>query len=346
MQSIASEILVDRRGEVESFYQGFLNASGCAGQTIACLRATPFATLDAVNQEVVSNTGPSAFKPGPAADGAWVRQMPALELASGNYFAGITSLILSHVSNEGFVFVDGEIQKDAEFANLVDFIIPAYAPTIRTDVVNFYPSSNAPGSPYATQNGRTIQYLDDTNFLCNLRYLNNVFNGKTWTMQYSIPPGFHSTDLTPTFYNGSGAPELLNTIYKDYQSYLVSLSTAGNPNTNRNTTTSPPTINRPHTTGVSSEELTNALNVGATGFTLIMDPEPLKSHCDFFLNVQAAVTLAGGYVPPGGAVANNLGVTNPNPSGNYTTPHYCDYTGRTDVMHSYASTLRSNVCLR
>jgi len=246
--------------------------------------------------------------------------MPALELASGNYFAGITSLILSHVSNEGFVFVDGEIQTDAAFANLVDFIIPPYAPTVRTAVVSFYPSPNAPGSPYPTQNDRTIQYLDDTNFLCNLRYLNNVFQGKTWTMQYSIPPGFHGTDLTPTFYNGSGAPTpTLDAIYKDYQSYLVSLSTTGNPNTKRNTTLSPPTINWPHTTGQQQEQLGNVLNVGDTGFTLISDPEPLKSHCDFFLNVQAAVTLAGGYVPPGGAVANNLGVTNSHPSANYTT---------------------------
>jgi carboxylesterase type B len=320
MQSIASEILVDRRGEVESFYQEFLNASGCAGQTIACLRSAPFATLVAANQKVTSNVGPSAFKPGPAADGAWVRQMPALELASGNYFAGITSLLLSHVSNEGFVFVDGEIQTDPAFANLVNFIIPPYAPTLRTAVVNFYPSPNTPGSPYHTQNDRTIQYLDDTNFLCNLRYLNNVFQGKTWTMQYDIPPGFHSDDLTPTFYNGSGAATpTLDAIYKDYQSYLVSLSITGNPNTHRNTANNPATINWPHTTGQQQEQLSNVLNVGGTEFTLITDPEPLKSHCDFFLNVQAAVTLAGGYVPPGGAVANNLGITNPHPSANYTT---------------------------
>jgi carboxylesterase type B len=320
MESIASEIFVDRRGEVESFYQEFLNASGCAGQTIACLRSAPFDTLVTANQAVIADVGPSAFKPGPAADGAWIRQMPALELASGNYFAGMTSLILSHVSNEGFVFVDGQIQTDPAFANLVNFIIPPYAPTVRTAVVNFYPSPNTTGSPYPTQNDRTLQYLDDTNFLCNLRYLNSAFQGKTWTMQYAIPPGFHSDDLTPTFYNGSGAATpTLDAIYKDYQSYLVSLSTTGNPNNNRNTVNNPATINWPHTTGQQQEQLTNVLNVGSAGFTLITDPEPLKSHCDFFLNVQAAVTLAGGYVPPGGAVANNLGVTNPHPSANYTT---------------------------
>jgi hypothetical protein len=170
--------------------------------------------------------------------------MPALELPSGNYFAGITSLILSHISNEGFVFVDGEIQTDPAFVNLVNFIIPSYAPTLRTAVVNFYLSPNTPGSPYPTQNDRTIQYLDDTNPLCNLRYLNNAIQGKTWTMQYVIPPGFHSDDLTPTFYNGSGAATpTLAAIYKDYLSYLVSLSITGIPNTNRNTANSPATIN-------------------------------------------------------------------------------------------------------
>lgn len=140
-------------------------------------------------------------------------------------------------------------------------------------------------------------------------------------MQYRIPPGFHSDDLRPTFYNGSGAPTpTLDSIYKDYQSYLVSLSITENPNTNRNISNSPAIIYWPLTTGQQNEQLSNVLNVTDTGFTLVSDTESLKSHCDFFLNVQAAVTLAGGYVPPGGAVANNLRVTNPNPSANYTTP--------------------------
>jgi hypothetical protein len=247
--------------------------------------------------------------------------MPALELASGNYYKGLTSLILSHVSNEGGLFVTGEIQTDAAFANLTNFVIPAYAPTVRTAVAHFYPTPGTAGSPYATQNDRTLQWLDDTNFLCNYRYLNDAYKTKTWSMQYSVGNGFHSDDLVPTFYNGTGAATAtLDSLYKSYQSYLVSLSTTGNPNTNRRTVGNPATINWPITTGQSNEKLSNVLNVTDAGFAIITDSESLKSHCDFFLNVQAAITLKGGYVPPKGAVPNNLGVTNSNPSGNYNTP--------------------------
>lgn len=113
----------------------------------------------------------------------------------------------------------------------------------------------------------------------------------------------------PTFYSQS-PPALApsDAISKDYQSYLVSLSTTGNPNTKRLTTTSPPNINWPLSTNVNSEQLGSVLNVTAGGFQLIDDKVSLKSHCDLFLSVQAAITTAGGYVPPGGFVPNNLGL--------------------------------------
>jgi carboxylesterase type B len=175
------------------------------------------------------------------------------------------------------------------------------------DVINYYPSPDTPGSPYITQTDRVIQYLDDTNFLCNYRYLNNAFKGKTYSMQYSVGPALHGDDLTAVFYNGTGAPSLtLDTLYKDYQSYLDSLTTTGNPNTHRLITGVPSTINWPITIGQQSEQLANVLNVTDTGFTLISDSESLKSRCDFFLNVQAAITLAGGYVPPGGLFPTTL----------------------------------------
>lgn len=139
-------------------------------------------------------------------------------------------------------------------------------------------------------------------------------------MQYSIGSGFHGDDLQAAFYNGSGAAtSQLDNIFEGYQSYLSSLAQSGSPNIFRKFTGSPATINWPLTTGWNNEQLSNVLNVGDTGFSIIQDSESLKSRCDFFLNVQAAITLKGGYVPPGGTVPNNLGVTNAKPSANYTT---------------------------
>lgn len=68
LESVASEVLVDRRGQVEGFTQEILAFAGCS--TIACLRTKPLATLRAANSQSINNVTLGAFKPGPAADGA------------------------------------------------------------------------------------------------------------------------------------------------------------------------------------------------------------------------------------------------------------------------------------
>ncbi len=132
-----------------------------------------------------------------------------------------------------------------------------------------------------------------------------------------------STDLTPTFFNSNASPLNLTSfqasLFRNYQSYLAALSLTGNPNAARIGSSSPSTILWPLPTGVWEEKLGNVLNVTDAGFEIITDQESLYSHCDFFLNLQAAVTTAGGYVPPEGEVANNLGVVNQSPSA--TTLH-------------------------
>jgi carboxylesterase type B len=324
MQSITSELLADRRGDTESFYQEFLAKAKCGGQSLACLRSASFETLNAANLALISDTPPSAFKPGPAADGNWVRQMPALELASGNFFQNLSGLILSHVAHEADIFAIGSVTSDAAFVRLTNFNIPVYAPSVRQAVANHYPSPNSIGSPYATQDARTMQYLDDTLLLCNYRYLNSAFQNITWSMQYSVSSALHATDLTPTFFNanetGANIKPEQGTLFSNYQNYLTFFSVTGVPNAERIEGGPLAKIYWPKTIGQQDEKLSNVLNVTDTGFEIITDQESLKSHCDFFLNVQAAVTLAGGYVPPAGAVPNSLGVTNSNPSGNYTTP--------------------------
>ena len=320
LQSIASEFLPDRRGEVEGFYQKYLALTNCSGHSIKCLRSASFDTLQAANNALIADAPTPVFQPNPASDGSWIRQMPALELTSGNYWKNLSGLILSHTAHEADIFAIGAITSDAGFTNLSNFNVPAYAPSVRKAVADFYPSPKSAGSPFATQDERTIKFLDDTVFLCNYRYLNDAFKGKTWSMQYSIGTAFHGSDITPTFFNGANVTAEQATLFRDYQSYLDSFTLTGDPNTRRSNATNPATINWPRTAGALDEHVSNVLNVTDAGFELVIDQESLKSRCDFFLNVQAAVTLAGGYVPPGGEVPNNLNVTNAHPSGNYTTP--------------------------
>jgi hypothetical protein len=160
-------------------------------------------------------------------------------------------LILSHTSHEAETFAIGAITSDAGFVNLTNFNVPAYAPSVRQADADYYPSPNLAGSRFATQDARTIQFLDDTIFLCNYRYLNAAFKGKTWSMQYNVRNAFHSDDITPTFFNGIGVNVTAKqaTLFCDIQSYLNSFSLTGDPNTQRDRSGSPPTINWPRTAG-------------------------------------------------------------------------------------------------
>jgi hypothetical protein len=65
-----------------------------------------------------------SFNVGPAPDGTFIRQLPALELASGNYWKDIDALLVSHVSDEAIIFVDGHVATDAEFTSFMDVIFP------------------------------------------------------------------------------------------------------------------------------------------------------------------------------------------------------------------------------
>lgn len=149
-------------------------------------------------------------------------------------------------------------------------------------------------------------------------------------MQYSVLPGYHATDLIPTFY--SSDPDLLTlvgildealsaldfgSLADSYQSYLISHARTGNPNTYRSTTSPYTTLGDWPIVDNSGNELTNVLNVGDSGFSLISDTTNTNTTCNFWLNVDAAVTILGGYAPPGSVVPSTLVSSTANASVNY-----------------------------
>lgn len=81
---------------------------------------------------------------------------------------------------------------------------------------------------------------------------------------------------------------------------------SGNPNTYRKAKSSPQTIDWPLVNVGNSEMMSNVLDAREGGFTLVQDDQNLKSHCDFWINFQAAVTMGGGYSPPGSVVGTDL----------------------------------------
>jgi carboxylesterase type B len=125
MQSVAFQPMWDRTGGLEDVYKQFETFAGCAGQGLACLRSADTPALLSANTALNIAAIDGSFNVGPAADGTFVRQLPALELASGNYWKDIDSLLLSHTSDEATLFVDGHIATDADFTTFMDQLFPA-----------------------------------------------------------------------------------------------------------------------------------------------------------------------------------------------------------------------------
>jgi carboxylesterase type B len=128
MQSIAFQPMWDRGGDLEDVYQQFETFAGCTGQGLACLRNADSSTLLGANTALNNAAMDGAFNVGPAPDGTFIRQLPALELASGNYWKDIDAILVSHVSDEAVLFVDGHVATDAEFTSFMNALFPAVRP--------------------------------------------------------------------------------------------------------------------------------------------------------------------------------------------------------------------------
>jgi carboxylesterase type B len=334
LQSPAFQMMWDRAGTVQGVFDDFASLAGCRGQGLACLRAASPTAIANANTAINSQVVSGSFAVGPTPDGSFIRQTPALELASGNFWP-IQSLILSHVAQESILFVSGAIQTDAQFDSFLTSIFPNYtiAAGINEEVSSFYPPPSAKGTPYATQSDRVEAFLRDSCFTCNVRHLTEaVGDSKVWNMQYSVTPGWHGTDLVPTFYNSAFTSDsfledlatlmvpvigpLVAGISIALQSYFASYVTTGDPNSNRKILNLPPTVkwNHPNSAG---EMISGVVNVGDWGFGTVSDDQNQKGACDFWRGFAAAVTALGGYSPPGVVIAQSLTTVTGNVSARY-----------------------------
>ncbi|KAK8216046.1 Alpha/Beta hydrolase protein [Phyllosticta capitalensis] len=331
LQSPAYQIMWDRNGTLEDVFQNLTSLAGCAGEGLDCLRTVDAATLDTANTALIKSATDGAFNIGPSADGDFIRQLAPLEFASGNYWKGIESLIISHTSDESELFVDGHIQTDEEFSEFIHDIFPEYAETsgINAAIESFYPPVST-NDTYDSVTDRTKGFVRDTCFTCPARFLTEAYAGSTWNMEYAMTPGWHATDLLPTFYSsyvsfGGDVPITLipgfGNLAQGYQSYLTSHARSGDPNTYRSDSSLLglfATVEWTRPTDITAEDLGNVLKVEDLGFSLGSDDQFPYSHCDFIRQLCAAVTNVGGYAVPGTEQEQSLVAFTGDASANYT----------------------------
>lgn len=315
LQSPAFDFSWDRRGTLENQTQKFLSDAGCAGKDVSCLRQASPEALKAANDAgtVQPYSGRTAFQV--SADGSFVRQVAALELASGNFWKGLESVILSHVEDEALIFTDTNVTTPERFGAYLEYAFPT--PGVPEVIEKQY-------SDYVLQTSRLHDVISGSRLVCNVRFAADALltgsGTKVWSMQYAVPPALHGTDLIPTFFLPDSPSNLLNStgvLNQGYQSYLVSLSRAGDPNTFRKKLSLPATVEWSEVEN-SGEFFGNVLNVGALGFSFIEDEQNSKPVCDFWQQVAAGVTNLGGYAPPGAVVEQGLLPQTGDASANYS----------------------------
>ena len=259
LQSPAFVLEFDRKGSLEATFQNFTALAGCAGQGVACLRAASASALQNANTKLNSQVAAGTFAVGPAPDGNLIRQLATLELATGNFFKGLDSIILSHVADESLIFTPTSVQTDNDFNNFVEASLALSSQDQAAGVnaaieARYPPVMSGMTKNYTTEFDRTKAFLGDSSFYCNIRYLTDAYNGKNYNLKYSVTPGVHATDLLPTFYNLNVDLSALSanlsiplipgfgSFAQAYQSYLVSHARSGDPNTYKKTVNVPPAI--------------------------------------------------------------------------------------------------------
>lgn len=321
--SPAFQVTWDRAGGVESVFKQFAALAGCKDQTVECLRSLGPEVLAKANKDLMLQQVPGTFAVGPTPDGKFIRQIPALELASGNFWP-MESLVLSHCADEAALFVDGSISTDAEFDSFLETMFPNYTDSrsLRAVVAERYPPVEDGGGKYGSQADRLKDVVRDSSMTCNIHYLNSAYaSSRLWNMQYSVAPGWHATDLAAVFnnplYDASGDWEdvltgylllpfnlLFSGISTVVQRYFSSYIVSGDPNTSRAVVNIPPGIrwNHPEPDG---EKIKKVLDVGFL-VREVEDGEVPGSACGFWREFYAGAARDGGYVPPGGEVEGGL----------------------------------------
>ena len=109
VQSPAFLSALDRDGVLETTLKAFEREAGCAGKGLSCLSSVPTSAIAKANEIVIKAAPPGSFAFGPSSDGVFIRQPPSVEYYTGNFVQGMESLIMSHTTDEPYIFASADL---------------------------------------------------------------------------------------------------------------------------------------------------------------------------------------------------------------------------------------------
>jgi len=231
--------------------------------------------------KVVDGAPEATFAFGPSADGNFARQLPQLELATGNFFKEVEVLVVSHTTKEAHMFLSKTNKNNKAFKTFVDW---SYGNNTRvTDaVLQHVPISKFDNSQF----DRMAAFVQWTTFVCSTRFMTEAYSGKTYNVQFA---GNHGMDIAADFYEPGFFSNILGGVPTNaaFQKYLISVARSGNPNMFKDA--SAPEWPK----ATLGPEIGNVLSVD-NGFKLINDQLNKEEDCGLFKNVYAAITKEAG----------------------------------------------------
>ncbi|RSL52686.1 hypothetical protein CEP54_010768 [Fusarium duplospermum] len=307
-------------GQLDKIYKNFSDLAGCGRNfDIDCLRSSK--NLSDANQALFNTVKQTGLFPiGPVVDDVWVKTLPTLSFANGQFWDGISSAIVSHTMNELPSFALKGIASEEGFKRFIATFLPgAKFESQRQQIAERYNCKDLFNGDYPLCMATAIR---DIAFTCNNRDLYSAYPDKSHMMQYGFPLHLlasHASDLTALFANSYNetlellnktlpedlaklyAGQLINTnLTAAYQTYFASFAVSGDPNR----------LSLPPVDGHqapkwpiadnSNDALANVLTVQAPipfirkGLELASDDQSGKDRCGFWTRLAKEIMHAQG----------------------------------------------------
>ncbi|KAK4504987.1 hypothetical protein PRZ48_002950 [Zasmidium cellare] len=165
-------------------------------------------------------------------DGSYVVGNIKEGLNAGRYDRNVKTMTAYNAA-EGDIFTftldTPPTAKNFSFPAYVKSIVPDASP----DTINHISNDLYPLSAYAgVETDRTSTFNADVFIVCNAYGLQSAYNNQGFAYEFSVPPAWHTQDVSYTLFNGHNGPglPLVPSVAVDMQKYFTNFAMHGNPN--------------------------------------------------------------------------------------------------------------------
>lgn len=130
---------------------------------------------------------------GPVVDGGLVPAQPGISLLKGEFNHNV-SIMTGHAANEEANFSPPFVKTNDQMAAMLR---DAWS-TIQEPVISYILDERYPEPGI----DRTMVYVAELGFTCNVDYLARAFGNSTYNYEFQVHPGVHGSDFPYAFYNG------------------------------------------------------------------------------------------------------------------------------------------------